>query len=258
MSRERPIPFSAPMVRALLDGSKTQTRRIVKPQPAFGCHYVINGARTAALHLSDVPGRECVPPTARSKDHRLPCPYGVVGDRLWVRETWAAWTWGDCFTGECDEITCAPSEMQERYGASRENVEYFADGIAAPDRWRPSIHMPRWASRITLEITDVRVQRVQDISEEDARAEGMQPIEPYESWSHFLADGGAVAGGPELAIGDEMCGSTVIAKTKVMRLGFSARERFASLWDSISDDNSWATNPWVWALTFKRVVGGAA
>jgi hypothetical protein len=138
--KERPILFSGPMVRAILEGRKTQTRRIVKPQPlciASG-EWIMNGSA---------------------------CKYGKPGDRLWVRETW--WAPRDDVRGEY----------------KREYIKYAAtlDGMGQPT-WKPSIHMPRWASRINLEVVSVRVERLQNISEEDARAEGIwQPNWPL-SW----------------------------------------------------------------------------
>lgn len=148
---ERPILFSAPMVRAILNGTKTQTRRVVKPQP--------------------VATRGSKKPWCSIEDLLKTCPYGQPGDRLWVRES--GW--------ERPERT--PRMMRE--GADTwEPYYYDADGWIDEDhadfkRWgfrrRPSIHMPRWASRIDLEITAVRVERLQDISEPDAKAEGVDP-----------------------------------------------------------------------------------
>lgn len=192
--KERPIIFSAPMVRAILAGNKTQTRRVVN---------VKRGHRM----VTDEGLWQC-------EDDR--CPYGERGNRLWVRETW--------WKGSEDEDE-APSKDR---GSP---TEYKADsGAAAPGgwdwmrrsdrppwaRWRSPLHMPRWASRITLEIVDVRVQRVQDITEGDARAEGVDPmlVLPGDVLSHVVA--------------------------------------FGMLWDSINHKRaSWDSNPWVWALTFK-------
>jgi len=159
--KERPIIFSAPMVRALLDGRKTQTRRVVKPQPT---------------HLNPAG----VPRIAQSVGNSkvIACPYGRPGDRLWVRETW------------CGEVDCHTSQLIYNEDGNTYKCLYRADGHhvvlddgdgftktnkdgseASP--WKPSIHMPRWASRITLEIVSVRVDRLQDISEADAQAEGV-------------------------------------------------------------------------------------
>ena len=152
--KERPILFSAPMVRAILDGRKTQTRRIVKPQPPAGCEYATS-VGSYALCFADGTSASaapiCVPPTPRSKDHRLPSPYGAPGDRLWVRETF-------CLRN--------PEHHPER------GYWYAATDDVDNPRWTPSIHMPRRASRLTLEVTGVRVERLQAITEADAIAEG--------------------------------------------------------------------------------------
>lgn len=182
--RERPILFSSPMVRAILAGRKTQTRRIVKP-----------------LHMATVDAEQ-FPILAM-------CPHGRPGDRLWVKETWGA----------------LPHMMG---GVQRETLRYRADGEYQNERgtwrWRSSIHMPRWASRITLEITDVRVERLQDISEADAVAEGCNPIRP-----ELVQDG------------------------LIVRPGRSAVEEFRLVWEQINGGGSWEKNPWVWVIEFKKL-----
>jgi hypothetical protein len=235
--KERGILFSAPMVRAVLRevDPKTQTRRLVKPQPAHGCRYEMNGAGTHALHLADEPtmpgGLRFVPPTPTSRDHRLACPYGQPGDRLWVKETWY------------DDFQRQPGEAHEmnvdrlddgriegiEYRASHDCANFEAgcpcnpDGDGKRSEWRPSIFMPRWASRITLEVTSVRVERLQDITEEDALAEGVPPLR-------------AIAGGIEIPCAPRY------------------RDGFRQLWDAINGDRAtWASNPWVWVVGFKRV-----
>lgn len=194
--KERPILFSGGMVRAILDGSKTQTRRVVKhsgdmefdPQdPRYGPY----------LH-------PYVAGDAMGEDAKVPCPYGTPGDRLWVRETWAV---------QHEYDAAAPSEI----GASA-RWHYAATEDLGGLRKRPSIFLPRRGSRILLEITDVRVQRLQEISEEDARLEG-------------------AIGALNDSIGDNWC----------------AREAFAALWESIHGSGSWDTNPWAWAITFRRI-----
>lgn len=199
--KDRPILFSAPMVRAILDGRKTQTRRVVK------CQYsglpLMVGDSVAFLDN----GRRTGP------DQR--CPYGTLGDRLWVREAWAQ-----------NENQLSETRMDR-------SIVYRADGEArALDNghekaWRPSIHMPRWASRITLEITDVRVQRLQEISDEDALAEGLR------------SDGSL---GAQCSV--ELPGHRTHHD--------SPKECFRLLWESIHGPGSWEQNPWVWAITFKR------
>jgi hypothetical protein len=141
------------------------------------------------------------------------CPYGYPSDRLWVRETWAR-------SNDARSTKFTDDVLYAADFSSRWRGDAHFDG-----RWRPSIHMPRWASRITLEITEVRVQRLQGISEEDAFAEGVA-ANPY-----HMADGTIDEG-----------------------MSISARANFASLWDSINGSRApWSENPWVWAITFKRV-----
>lgn len=210
---ERPMLMSAPMVRAILAGTKTQTRRIVKPQPTgfIGGPGVImpNGAPAALIPMDDT-----VAPFGR----QIVCPYGQPGDRLWVRETWQ----GPLFHGEHGDV-------DRRTIQNPKHCVYAADGGPAPEfmdaddnlqcRWRPSIHMPRWASRITLEITGVRVERLQDINEEDAEAEGIGFLRSIPDADETL----------------------------------TARELFEYLWESINGAESWAANPWVWAVEFRRI-----
>lgn len=185
--KERPILFSAPMVRALLDGTKTQTRRIAsKPvrHPDLGNLYA-----PGALVLE------------REPQHVIEraCPYGQPGDRLWVRETWAPMTIG---------------------------YAYGADPVwnASPDgKWRPSIHMPRAACRIKLEITGLRIERLQDISEADAKAEGV-------TWQEWCQNDDGTNEPYE-----------------------EAADAFKRLWEQINGGGSWDANPWVWVVEFKVV-----
>lgn len=164
-SKERPILFSGPMVRAIIEGRKTQTRRIVKPQPTFdGKWWVHKGYacndedefRGGLPFFSD-------------------CPYGHVGDRLWVRETWAQVEGppGVIHVGHVLYRADACDNSGKRWSSVRPGDP---DGEV---RWKPSIHMPRWASRLTLDVTGIRAERLQDISEEDAIAEGVYVPEPY-------------------------------------------------------------------------------
>lgn len=200
--KERPILFSAPMVRAILDGRKTQTRRVVKPQPSpelladYAWIRATRGsARTDAQMLSDC----------------LPCPYGQPGDRLWVRETWAY------------SIHALAAERDEDGPFVYAATNHGTQGRLC-DRWRPSIHMPRAASRITLEITAVRVERLQDISEADAIAEG---IVAAKGGGYHLAD--------------------------TTHYGATAVDAYASLFEHINGPGSWDANPYVWVIEFKRV-----
>lgn len=213
--KERPILFSGAMVRALLDGTKTQTRRVVKHQPS--------GSEIFA------PNEFCDMWYFRDAYYACPendigryvkCPYGKQGDRLWVRETF--------FSNSFDYPK--PTEH------AKEHLYYRADGL--PDfegeekyiRWVPSIHMPRWASRITLEIVSVRVERLQEISEEDAIAEGIR-----------FADGYYIG-----------CLHPIKGTPKVFP---TAVDAFCSIWDSINAERGypWESNPFVWVLEFRRV-----
>jgi hypothetical protein len=185
--KERPILFSGPMVRAILDGSKTQTRRVAKhplAQAAVRINSYKGQSEFDCIFSDDTGGIIC-------------CPHGTPDDRLWVRETWAH---------ERDGTGC-PDDTGVLYRATDPGWDDEGTGL----RWRPSIFMPRAASRILLEITDVRVQRLQEISEEDARAEG------YDR-SHAFP-----------------------------------HEWFALLWERIHGPGSWHANPWVWAITFRRL-----
>lgn len=230
--KERPILFSAPMVRAILDGSKTQTRRIVKGVkhfPEFGSAVgMVGGAwrygSPAGLGLAE--RGDCWSVTLDA-DHLkrmctqeaygwgagAGCPYGPPGDRLWVRETWSTHA---CFDG------VPPAKLTTR------SLHYWADGEIKTGKGRPSIHMPRWASRITLEITGVRVERLQDISIQDAKAEG--------AW------------GPDDSIVDK-----VATYFGIDVLAANPRLAFQMLWESINGPDSWQANPWVWAIDFKRL-----
>ena len=187
--KERPILFSGPMVKAILEGRKTQTRRVLKPQPPS-----IKGQQVWPNKNGDwsywIDG---------SFWQDVKCFYGVPGNRLWVRETFAK------------NIPWCPHGLTYRV----DHIDARGDGPAHPIKWCPSIFMSRWASRITLEITGIRVERVQDISDDDAKAEGVMDI-------GIKARGGYRSG-------------------------------FADLWDSTNAKRGlgWEQNPWVWVIEFK-------
>lgn len=184
---ERGILFSGDMVRAILSGAKTQTRRVVRaPKGVCAAELAHAIEHMQRFEVCDVIKRgPCDGVSARVR-----CPHGKPGDRLWVRETWAAFTYPDYFTGECDEVMCRPSEMQERHGTSGCDVVYAADQKYCPNTWRPSLFMPRWASRIDLEINRVRVERLHAISEADAVAEGCASVAEYrELWERINGAG---------------------------------------------------------------------
>jgi hypothetical protein len=204
IATERGILFSAPMVRALLDGSKTQTRRVVKDLPLWKITEICLDAGGTGKWMPNGPA-----PSGRgmAAGHWRACPYGQPGDRLWVRETFS-------------DIYGAGGDERRR----KEEVMYRADGETDPYvigyRWTPSIHMPRWASRILLEITGVRVERLRDIGVEDIEAEGV-----------------------------------VTSDEAIMEHGCRARVLdWQRLWESINGAGSWDANPWVWVVEFKRVL----
>lgn len=186
--KERPILFSGEMVRAILDGRKTQTRRIVKPQikncePTFGCL----AGKGFGWFYGDLFIKE---------------KYGEIGDRLWVRETFLV----------DDNRRLSKNAMRKNY-----EVDYKATSEDSPHwRWRPSIHMPRWASRITLEIIGVRIERLSDITCNDADAEGTPDLRTIEN-------------------------------------NWDMKRCFQHLWESINGAESWAATPWVWVIEFHKL-----
>ena len=202
--KERPILFSGPMVRALLDGSKTQTRRVMKPQLVYG---TVAGLFNS-WYLPSGQGGGTLYPNGKEKILGT-CPYGQPGDRLWVRESF------------CKIIGQSGGWIETDYQATYTHGFRLGDSLGLKKRWTPSIHMPRAASRITLEITSVRVERLQDISEADAQAEGVTD------------DGSLVT---DLDGKDR--GGTIAA--------------YATLWEVINGVGSWDDNPWVWVVSFKR------
>jgi hypothetical protein len=214
--KERPVIFNGEMVRAILDGRKTQTRRVIANVSPDNCIPLQKPTKTKDgiyTHVMDAPG------------HGL-CPFGQVGDRLWVRETWADVN-HDGHPAIAYRADCGLRVIGEDDGEEEDpNLEkywfaqWYADLISgAEGNWRPSIHMPRWASRILLEITAVRVERLNDISHDDAKAEGC-----------CYGRGGGV---PDFAV--------------------TPADHFPTLWASIYGEESWRANPWVWVIEFRRV-----
>ena len=216
MSKERPILFSGQMVRAILDGRKTQTRRIVKPGKDIKIN-ALAGPYTVVGYTGGFAAEMCL---HWDTDAFLSlCPYGNPGDRLWVRERHAIWEREAWIEGG---VTITPPER---------GVYYWADQGAMHQvgRWSPSIHMPRWASRITLEVVSVRVERLQDISEEDAMVEGVEFVHgPKDIECGYLSHDGSA-------------------------LLDTAKRAFYYLWESINGPGSWERNDWVWVVEFKRI-----
>lgn len=220
---DRPILFSAPMVRAILADRKTQTRRVMRTNHVGYRSFLRWDGRphTRAMMAcsNGDPGRP--ESSVFCEDNRI----GVPGDRLWVRETWSPWS----DVVDCDEaakLRDARAQMPWAcvlYGADRawSNSQPSDNG----GRWRPSIHMPRWASRLTLDVVSVRVERLQAITEEDALAEGVSPA-PF-----------CKSGRPP---------------------GLEHVEAYEDLWTAINGKRApWARNPWVWVVEFTRVTEGA-
>jgi hypothetical protein len=259
--KERPILFSAPMARALLDGSKTQTRRVVKKQATDWDHFAPE---------EDVKGREffmvCGRPEQDNRSLRpilaaISCTYGQPGDRLWVRETWGVVSndWdadGNLTDWTPDRPATAITEMRFGQGYYSGHAIYAADGSyewAGDDdgggvprsAWHPSIHMPRAASRILLEIVSLRVERLQDISEDDAIAEGIEP-----NWIGDLAAGPNGFGGQGWV---PDCGWRHYLNSDDGDPAYTPVASYRSLWESINGAGSWDANPWVWVVEFKRV-----
>lgn len=187
--KERPILFSGPMVRALLAGTKTQTRRVVKMKHYHQIEERDDGSPWPWMYDGE-----------REENSWMHCPYGQPGDRLWVREAF------------CKIIGQSGGWIETDYRATYTHGFRLGDSLGIRKKWTPSIHMPRDASRITLELTGVRVERLQDISEADAQAEG--------------------------AYTDPAC---------------PAYDAYRDVWEQINGPGSWAANPWVWAIEFRRL-----
>lgn len=255
--KERGMIFNGEMVRAILDGRKTQTRRIMKPQPEpcpRGGHWWPSNVFKTMLHVEEEMQNGKGGWGGLVGDA---CPFGDVGDRIWVREAYR-------FPASLDDVSpTGVGEMAVATGYRKpwaptfyEFTGTFSDGwkgfetppkVSDAGKLRPSIHMPRWASRILLEITDVRVERLNAINEEDAIAEGMQGVicpcckgDSEYSTSQYDAE--------TLAVVDEI----------PCRACESNRSKFFTLWDSIYGYGQHCIGEWVWVIEFKRVEGGAA
>ena len=243
--KERPILFSGPMVRAILEGRKTVTRRVVKPQP------MVSDEEAMVLPEAWAAGFVGVK-----------CPHGRKGDRLWVRETWASPDQDKskqgrvaydadgvcgCWCGHGEDRSfmyhgrilqasgfseCFPKSGSTTFGLGKYTDVQSGEYPSYKYGWRPSIHMPRWASRLTLELTEVRVERLQDITEADARAEGIQvlPMQSSDDPSAWWQSSPGV------------------------HQDRTARGSFIQLWDSINaKKHPWESNPWVWVESFRKV-----
>jgi hypothetical protein len=286
---EHPILFSGPMVRAIMQATnpKTQTRRVVKlPNPNFATlenAYVTTWQEEAEGLSSSIatgllgPERQGQYLVCNRVDdigiHRLRCPYGQPGDRLWVRETWAT---------VYDELDIPNPHSHTEYKAdtnARYPGEWPDDEGDNPDcgKWQPSIHMPRWASRLTLEVLRVRVERLQDISEEDARAEGVEPnwAGPLDGWDpeehgyidYSVTDDEDVLEGVCMTAVEsfQTLWDSINAKPKPIYkrndAGRKVIDHYVSYpWEGIQQERTWrgkpwrvVGNPWVWVIEFKKL-----
>lgn len=217
--KERGMIFNGEMVRAILDGRKTQTRRIMAPQPA-------DDIERSAFPNPDAIGWKSSLKHKHGSTTAHFCPFGAIGDRIWVREAFRVHS-------RATDVATLVYKASERNSWTEQTHRVpvaVCNKPATPEKWTPSLHMPRWASRILLEITDVRVERLNSISQEDAQAEGLE----LTGWRPTYSD-------PD-------SGGEVI----------TPYDNFAELWSSIYGDESWQANPWVWVIEFKRVEGGAA
>lgn len=213
---ERPIIFSAPMVRAILDGTKSQTRRVVKWSRAGRNEEPVKVCRRRSDSWTFRYGTRPI-----TDEQEIKCPYGKSGDTLWVRETFAK----RIFDENLPELVYRADNAARCFAepdqpAPVSEIFYLSSNWWAP-KWTPSIYMPRWASRITLEVTGVRVERVDAISVADVIAEGCAKVDKW----------------------DLSC------------LTPDPRQEFMALWDQINEKRGypWASNPWVWVVEFKRV-----
>ncbi|NII53537.1 hypothetical protein [Luteibacter sp. SG786] len=238
--RERPILFSAPMVRAILEGRKTVTRRVVKLRHSWELEEAADGSKWP-WHPDYVTGGEW--------DGWADCPYGMPGDRLWVREAWRVPASLDDLSGKRIAEKCLEAGYRKPWAP----ISFEADGAlssakdwrdfgstpgeAVPGRYRHARFMPRWASRITLEVTAVRVERLQDISEVQAIAEGIERV------SDNFGNGPAY------------CDYSMGRLDDTAEWFSQPIPSFRSLWESINGSWSWADNPWVWVVEFRRVEG---
>ncbi|HSH72372.1 MAG TPA: hypothetical protein VK974_04865 [Methylophilaceae bacterium] len=219
--KEKPILFSAPMVRAILDGSKTQTRRMINPQPFIDAqgNFCWNGFCFGQDSSGNPRSDTLASPLPNSKTGKISCPYGKQDDQLWVKETWQGYRQVSIEYDEWEEM----DSPKDRHDYDFKPV-YRADGKSDPNKWLPSIFMPREFSRIQLEIVSVRVERLNDCSPQDAIDEGIH-------WR-----------------GDKFIGVLDVTPERTGPV-----MAYQDLWESINGAGSWDKNPWVWVIEFKVV-----
>ncbi len=229
---DRPMLFSGPLVRAIREGRKTETRRPMKPQPVLDSDgrwaWPCSSAR-GFIHFDDPQGREQL---------AAHCPIAEKGDRLWVRETWRTTPGSAAFLGVDKRV-----EVEYRADESKRLIEseaghrYFWDKGHKRSGWTPSIHMPRWASRLNLRITEVRAEQVQDITNDGALAEGIGRRSALEQVQEYKNSINAVG----------MTTTGLLPNPQ----GTAERREFTKLWKQIYGPESWDTNAWVWVLRFE-------
>ena len=247
--RGRPILFSGEMVRANNDGLKTETRRVIKPQPTWnGARWVWPIPKTARRPKCS---KTCVSASHEWHEYMPPgcCPYGVPGDLLYVRESWQALTHGDYQpVDKPTEFDFRRHYYDMRY---RSDCGRFTDSDTRGVRWRPSIHMPKWAARTWLEVLEVKVERVQDITTKAIWAEGVRvPVSEDGNtlWRMSGQNGAGKVPASYLAPGRLHPGQPPVTEDEV------ARSHFADLWDRINARRSpWSDNPWVWVVKYRKV-----
>lgn len=254
--KERPILFNGEMVRAILSGQKTQTRRLMKPQPVRHSKRDLKwewrpkeGSKSYARWNGDTNSDHCQHCGLMAKHS----PFGMMGDQLWVRETWEPLEFSDHEIGVQYAATPYSNTRKEN------DTYWFTVGEDEVDKWTarsgkrfPNIHMPRWASRITLEVTNVRVERLNEISASDCLLEGIDLPVPAncETFGHARPEG----------FSDWSASKQEDWVKGIARSIYFARcadlqnhiDAFAKLWESISGPGSWKQNPWVWVIEFKK------
>lgn len=229
--KERPILFSTPMVKAILEGRKTVTRRIIKPQPLPCNHGSFTEAEwrdspTEWHFFDDDPDEWYCALCGNGVDgggNGMKCRYGALGDILWVRETWAPFLRGDGADGSIELIKFKADGFEKPW---THNKDYMKLGW----HWRPSIHMPKDACRLRLKILSIRVERLHDITEDEAFREGIDADnEDYQAAEHYALGGSPIQGGSP------------------------AKFAFIALWQRINGQESWDSNVWVWRIEFEKL-----
>jgi hypothetical protein len=252
--KAKPINLKSHEVRAILDGRKTQTRRVIKDATLIHaeCSDMVKPFDDGTYYMCAHNGTHMT--------GQFECPYGKPGDLLWVREAWSTRKATDPLSPKY--IERAATEAGYKSGPYSP-LKYRSDGMYTKwgdddlnqlggwGKWRPSIHMPRWASRITLEITDIRVERLQEIVPLDAVAEGISEYATAGTMrEHGMAWGEVLDGTPDDAIYWLADYSAALPEDADRAITLDPRESFKALWHVVNGPESWKSNPWVWAVSF--------